>query len=223
MPKPICILASSPRAGGNSESMAQYFAQGVRSAGGQANILFLRDRHVLPCRACYACHSTYQDNSSNTPTLQRAQAPSSGCILAKQDHVQDIFTHIAAAPLLFITAPIFFYHLPAQLKALIDRGQLLWEQKEKVAQNMTSPKPISKPAFIGLVAARKRGDKLFEGSLLTLRYFLRLFDMHIQDTCLMTGYDAPQDLAHDAKACAHLHTLGVQAQNMLVNTAQKNA
>ncbi len=198
---PILVLACSPRAKGNSDFMVHNFVQGVRSSGGDVEIIFMREHTFQPCTVCHAC---FDD-------------PNSRCILDKKDDTAKIFDKIQTAPLVFIAAPIFFYHLPAQFKAFIDRAQCYWAKREKLLKaGKFTPNTNPKPALAGLVAARTRGDKLFEGSILTLQYFLDMFDIKLQETCQMSGYDRPDDLAADGVACSRLFELGAKAQAMVV-------
>ncbi len=199
--KNICILACSPRAHGNTDAMAHAFAQGVRSAGGEADILYLREYSTLPCSACYAC----RDHAHGA------------CILSQHDECTSLYTTLGAAPLIFLAAPIFFYHLPAQLKAFIDRAHASWVQQEKstATREHNAHKTSLTPVFVGLVAGKARGDKLFEGSMLTLRYFFRALDMHIHTEHCMRGYDAQEDFAADARACEHVRSLGIDAQHLV--------
>ncbi len=200
---PIRVLACSPRARGNSDFIVHNFVQGVRNAGGKVEVTFLREHSILPCTVCHACF----DDANNK------------CILSIRDDADIIFAQIEQAPLVFIAAPIFFYHLPAQLKAFLDRAQCYWAKREKLIKaGEYKPNPNPKPAMAGLVAARTRGDKLFEGSILTLQYFLDLFDIKLQETCQMFGYDGPDELAADGVACSRFFELGTRAQAMVVES-----
>lgn len=188
--------------------MALKFAQGVRDAGGKAEILYLRDYATLPCDACMLCT---EDSGAS-------------CILAEHDDAQRIFQQITLSPLLFIAAPIFFYHLPAQFKALIDRAQYLWIQREQAREaGLWSPPSHLRTAFAGLVGARKKGGKLFEGSKLSIRCFLDLFGMHLAECLQFSGYEGPGELAADDDVCARLYELGIKAQTIAVETVQRES
>lgn len=204
-PAPIRVLACSPRARGNSDFMVHNFVQGVRSSGGHAEVSYLRDYNILPCTVCLSC----MENSD------------SRCILTPRDDADLLFQQLLEAPLVFIASPIFFYHLPAQLKALIDRSQSYWAKREKArkAGTWTAAAAHTRPALAGLVAARTRGDKLFEGSLLTLQYFFDLLGLRLTESCQMMGYDNRDDLAADGVACMRLYELGAKAQAMVVENA----
>jgi len=188
----IRAFACSPRAGGNTDMMAHHFVQGVRAAGGSAEVTHLRDYTVLPCTACRCC----------------AEEANAGCRLDGRDDAAMLFRRIEEASLVCVLAPIFFYHLPAQLKCLIDRAQRYWERRR--LQDAQGRAPV-RPGLVALVAARTRGEKLFEGSMLTLTYFFELFDIRAMDGCRLTGYDQPDDLARDEAACARLREMGARA------------
>ena len=200
----IRAFACSPRASGNTDLMVHNFVQGVRAGGGSVEVTYLRDYTVLPCAACHYC----------------AKDADADCLLAKRDDAETLFRQIQEAPLVCMVSPIFFYHLPAQLKCLIDRAQRYWMRRQ--AQFKKSPDwqtPPSRPAFIGLVAARARGEKLFDGSLLTLKYFFDVFDIRVVDGCQLTGYDQPDDLARDGVACMRLYEMGVTAAAMVAESS----
>ena len=192
----IRVLACSPRSSGNTDLMVHNFVQGVRAAGGGADVTYLRDYTVLPCAVCHYC----------------AEDVNNQCLLAKRDDAEILFRQLEEAPLVCLIAPIFFYHLPAQLKCLIDRAQRYWVRRQRQLNNAPDwQAPPSRPALVGLVAARTRGEKLFEGSMLTLKYFFDLFDLRVADGCQLMGYDQPDDLANDGVACMRLYEMGVKA------------
>ncbi len=189
-PQPVCILACSPRAQGNSDHMAALFAKGVRQGGEkyglQAHIYALRDYHILPCTGCNACFSHGK------------------CVWQHKDDVTELFTHMSKASHTFWASPIFFYHLPAVAKAFMDRAQQFWAQH---AQN-TKLSPKHHNVSVGLVAARSKGDNLFTGSLWSLHYFFALFNKEIKEKHLFTGHDGPKDFINDSAACARIEEAG---------------
>jgi multimeric flavodoxin WrbA len=81
-----------------------------------------------------------------------------------------------------MAAPIYFYNVPAQAKAVIDRTQALWSRK--YLQGETGGQPVVKPDrqgfFIGVGATR--GKRLFEGTLYTIRYFFDAIDVEYAGT-----------------------------------------
>jgi len=187
------VFACSPRGGGNSDLAAALFAEGVASAGGRARIAHLRDYAVTPCLGCRKC----------------AVSPGNSCVLAAKDDCERLFDLINRAPLAVFCSPIYFYHLPAGFKALIDRAQRFYELRG--ARQTLGPardEPAPRPARIVLVAGRPKGEKLFAGSLLTLSYFLKCFRLTPASPLTLRGLDAPGDLASDEDAAEAVRAYG---------------
>lgn len=175
------VLACSARAGGNSDLAATLFSEGLREAGGDARTLNVRDYPVSPCTACLLCEQGIDC-----------------CPAGTRDKSETFFQELITAPLLCFASPIYFYHLPGILKLLIDRGQFYYSLDRNDDQRVTSLP--QRKAYAVLVAGRPTGERLFEGSLLTLRYFLEPFRIQLADPLLLRGLDGPGDLAKDSKA-----------------------
>ena len=170
------VLACGPRAKGNSDRAAELMAQGLAQAGARPRLAHLRDMRVSPCLGCQRC-ATHVGHA---------------CVLQATDQAETLFSWIMAAPLVLFSAPIYFYHLPAGFKAFIDRAQRFYAARlAGDAALLALPK---RKALVCLVAGRPRGEKLFEGSLLTLRYFLWPFNVTLAQPLCLPGLDAPADL-----------------------------
>lgn len=180
------VLACSPRKGGNSDSAAALLAEGLTSAGASPRLVHLRDLDITPCRGCQAC----------------GRDPQHRCVLMERDQSEELFRLIMAAPMLFFAAPIFYYHLPASFKGFIDRGQRYYEARLAGDPALAALAP--RQAHMCMVSGRPRGEKLFEGSLLTMRYFLWPFNVTLGEPLLLPGYDAPGDLSGDDSARARV-------------------
>lgn len=182
----------SPRAGGNSDAAALAFAEGATEAGGAVRFQALRDRTLLACRGCQVC-----------------ARPPHACPLMNRDESEAFFADLLAAPLVCFAAPIYFYHLPGFFKGLVDRAQRYFAMAEAGSPLLAGLSP--RPAFVILQAGRPKGEKLFEGSLLTLKYFLKPFRMTLAEPLLLRGKDGPRDLADDPAALEAVREYGRQA------------
>lgn len=180
------VLACSQRAGGNCDCAAQALAHGLQEAGTAARLLFLRDMDLTACRGCQAC----------------SRSPGHRCVLMEHDQSEELFRLLLGAPMLFLAAPIYFYHLPAFFKGFIDRAQRYYEARTGGDPGFAALPQRS--AHACLLAGRPRGDRLFEGSLLTLRYFLWPFNATLGQPLCLPGYDAAADLRRDAQAVARI-------------------
>lgn len=196
-PGPVVVVCASPRAGGNSDLAGQAVARGVLAAGGESRTFFLREHCVLPCTGCGAC----------------AKLPGHACVMADKDDAETLFSAMLGASAVVVASPIYFYHLPAGIKALIDRGQRFHaasvaakkaagKAAKKVGEGQTGPaRPL---AHAILVSGRVKGARLFDGALLTLKYFFEPMGLALAEPTLLRGYDEPQDLAADATVAARL-------------------
>ncbi len=150
---------------------------GKAAASANATIIALRDYAIRPCCGCGFCQIEEY------------------CRFA--DAAASLLKLLARAESLIIAAPIYFYALPAHFKALIDRSQIFWRHGRP---NW----PCGKKAGIILAAGRPRGARLFAGSLLTLKYFLKPFAFRIEQTLLLRGLETVDNLTkqHEQDACA---------------------
>lgn len=194
---PPVVFLCGPRAGGNSDTAGLAFADGLARTGRAPLIIALRDHVVAPCRGCGACSGAGH----------RCPLDTAG------DEAETLFAAMDAAPLLAFASPIYFYHVPALFKALIDRAQRRYEIRAATGASPASggPDEAGRPAYPLLVAGRPQGARLFEGALLTLKYFLWPFGVVLGQPSLWRGMDAPGDLAGHAEGLAALGALGEAA------------
>ncbi len=164
------LLAASPRRGGTSDTLARLFAEGAEEGGLACRFLALRDVRIRPCRGCGQC-----------------AAPPHGCPLSgggSGDGADGVFAAIRDAALVLWAAPIYFYGLPAHAKGLLDRAQRFWHGPAAT---------VPRPAIAGLVAGRPRGEHLFTGAELGLRYFFPLLGRHLEETRRWRGMEDASD------------------------------
>lgn len=215
-------LSCSPRKG-NSDTAVQAFSRGFSSAGGRLDLLHLREHRILACTSCGACErfapahalrpdSAHPDTAENTLSVLAGRSGRI-CPLATQDDSAELFARLYTAPALFIAAPIYFYHLPALFKGFIDRAQAFWMLGSN--NDVTINALPRRPAWLALTAGRAVGERLFEGSLLTLRYFCDIFNFELRDPLLLPGFDAPDAISRVPAVVEKLHQYGEQAARYL--------
>jgi len=175
----ILVIGCSPRQKGNSDKAAEIVVQTLADRGESCDLIFLRDKSIIPCQGCRGCLKT-TDNR---------------CVLADRDDVQEILLAINSAGKVYFCSPVYFYHVPAVFKALIDRGQSFYE----AWMQKGAPEKALMRAFCVLVAGRRKGELLFKGSLISLKYFLQPFGYALEDLCLR-GLDQKNDLTTDPES-----------------------
>lgn len=106
MSKKVLILSSSPRKGGNSETLAAAFAKGAKEAGNLVETVYLREKQYGFCKGCFAClklgHCVINDDAVE---------------IAAKMHDADV--------LVFVT-PVYYYSVSGQLKTMLDRANPLF-------------------------------------------------------------------------------------------------
>ena len=56
--KNVLIICTSPRKGGNSDTLAAEFARGAKEAGNEVEIISLSGKHIEFCLGCLSCVKT---------------------------------------------------------------------------------------------------------------------------------------------------------------------
>ena len=141
-------LQGSPRKKGNSDLLLAMFLDALHQRGADTHTLQVARRHIEPCKELTVCE-------------KKGYCPI-------DDDMDEIYGLLRQADIIVAAAPIFFYNVPAQLKALIDRCQTLWARK--YALKLKDPGHMVRRGFLLGVGAT-RGKQLFDGMHLTAKYF----------------------------------------------------
>ena len=81
---------------------------------------------------------------------------------------------------------MFFYGLTSQVKALIDRCQALWVRKYILKQ---IPLRITERKGVFISVGATRGKRLFDGAIMTLKYFFDAIDVEYSAELLIRGVE----------------------------------
>lgn len=95
-------MVGSMRKGGNTDLLAQAFAEGARKKN-EVEILSVADYKVNPCIGCNSCFT----RENNT------------CFQA--DDMLAIYDKLKTADIIAVASPVYFYGISAELKAIVDR------------------------------------------------------------------------------------------------------
>jgi multimeric flavodoxin WrbA len=98
----ILVVTGSPRKNGNTEIMAEVFAQTAIASGHQVTVKKLSEKKVNPCMACQYCFS--HDG-----------------VCVQRDDMNELLKDLEQADLLVIASPIYWFDVSAQTKCYIDR------------------------------------------------------------------------------------------------------
>jgi multimeric flavodoxin WrbA len=171
----IVAIYGSPRRKGNTALLLRKAVEGARQAGAAVEEVFLRDLNMSPCLEIYGCKQTGR------------------CVI--KDDFQGLYDKMQGAQGLMLASPIFFYALSAHTKIMIDRCQSLWVKKYWIEKTPYGAwKPKRKGIFISVGATK--GKKLFDGALLTIKYFFDVLDTELWQSLLYRGLDFEGDVLH---------------------------
>lgn len=147
MSKKVLILSGSPRKGGNSDTLCNEFFKGAADGGNQVEKIFIRDKKINYCTACYYC----RDN---------------GGVCAINDDMAEIIEKMDAADVIVLSSPVYFYSINAQLKTVIDRTLARWTtiKNKEFYYIVTSAEPGRKVAECTIECMRGLAECL-EGSV----------------------------------------------------------
>jgi multimeric flavodoxin WrbA len=158
-------IFGSPRRQGNSDTLMKAFLQGAAATGALVEEIYLRDLKISPCLEIYHC---FKDGT---------------CPI--KDDMRGLYEKLLEADVVALASPVFFYGLPAQAKAMIDRTQALWARRY-VLKNVI---PGGNRQGVLLCVGATKGRLLFVGSRLVARYFFDAISVRYAAEVLVRGVD----------------------------------
>ena len=141
----VLSLFASPRPGGFSSQLHDLLIGQMEHAGAGVTSLRVSDLNISPCTACAHCKSHYS------------------CII--NDDMDILYRLFRESDIISISSPVYFSSLPAGLKAIIERCQVFWEEKQRGE--------VSLSGKYGSLISAAGGDYqgMFTSSILILRHF----------------------------------------------------
>ncbi|MCX7911692.1 MAG: flavodoxin family protein [Dehalococcoidales bacterium] len=182
MPLKVLGLMGSPRFGGNTDLLLDEALRGARDAGAEVEKVNVARLKISPCQEIYAC-------------LKDGNCP-------LRDDMANLYDRLLNTDAIIVASPIFFYTISPQLMALISRSQALWSRRYILHMEI----PAKKGAFIAVGATR--GEKLFDGSKLTIRYFFKAINADYTAELFVRGVDKKGEIKGHPTALADAYTLG---------------
>ena len=99
----IMIISSSPRKGGNSDTLCDSFLKGAVDAGHSVNKIFLKDKKINYCTGCGFCNTNDYTACS------------------QKDDMAEILEQMINSDVIVFATPVYFYTMCGQMKTFIDR------------------------------------------------------------------------------------------------------
>jgi multimeric flavodoxin WrbA len=112
----ILGISFSPRKKGNTVAMLERALAGVAGEGAETELYSVAGKNIQPCDGCWGCMR------------------SGRCHI--KDDVPELFAKMVAADGLILGAPVYFWGMTAQAKAVIDRTISLYRPKRSLANKV---------------------------------------------------------------------------------------
>lgn len=180
-------LFGSPRKGGNTDLLLEEALKGAEAEGAEIERLRISDFDIMPCRECLACYGKGE------------------CIVI--DGMHKIYPKLLEADIIILASPIFFYGVTAWVKALVDRCQALWARKYVLKDPYLGKEGRKRRGFLISVGGTK-GEKVFDGAILTARYFFDVLNADYAGELIFKQVDAKGDILKHATALHEAYEVG---------------
>lgn len=169
----LLAIYGSPREGGNTDTLMDYFLEGVRDSQYDVERIYLRNLKLSHCNECDSC-----ENSGK-------------CII--QDDMIPLYDKLLDCERIVISLPVYFMGPPALTKAFIDRGQALWIRKYRLGIRPESS-GIRRKGFLLSICGFKAGGKIFTCNTTIVRAFYITCGFRYAGELTFTGIDHISDL-----------------------------
>jgi len=183
----IVAIYGSPRRKGNTATLLEKTIEGARDSGAEVEEIVLRDLKISPCIEIYGC-------------MQAGEC-------AIKDDFQIVRDKILASQGLILASPVFFYAVSSHTKILMDRFQSLWVKKYWVDKTPRDQQTLKRKGLF-ISAGATKGKKLFDGMLLSVKYFFDVLDMDLWKTLLYRQLDFQEDVLKHPEYLEEAYTAG---------------
>ncbi|RTZ93656.1 MAG: flavodoxin family protein [Deltaproteobacteria bacterium] len=183
----ILGIYGSPRKKGNSEVILDEALKAAAEAGAEVKRVYVKDLKMSGCLECGGCDKTGR------------------CVV--KDDMQDVYPLMEEADAIVLAAPIFFYGMPAQAKAIVDRSQAMWAKRMLNKPREQWKNHESGTGYLIAVGATK-GKNLFEGIQLVAKYFYDAMDMDYDGGLFYRGLEKKDDAGNNPEIMKEAREFG---------------
>ena len=178
-------IMGSPRKKSNTDLLLDAALEGASQEGAEVEKIAVYDLQISPCREIYAC-----TRDGNCPI---------------RDDMQSLYDKLSRADHIVFASPIFFYGITSQAKAVVDRCQALWARRY-ILDTPKEDDRIRKGIFISVGATK--GKRLFDGAVLTVRYFFDAVGVKYAGDLLLREIEGKAQIREHPQALEDAFKLG---------------
>jgi multimeric flavodoxin WrbA len=168
----LLAIYGSPRKGGNSDKLMEYFLEGTERSKYKTERVYLRGLNILPCNGCEGCDKTGK------------------CVL--EDDMVGYYDKLLHYNRIVMAFPVFFLGPPAIVKAFIDRAQTLWVRRF-VLRNVNES-DARREGYLLSVGGYERGEKIFSCNIAIVKAFYAACGFRYKGALLYPDIEGPDDL-----------------------------
>jgi multimeric flavodoxin WrbA len=198
----IVAVYGSPRRNGNTSTLLKQAVAGAREAGAQVEEIVLRDLKLSACLEIYSCKTEGE------------------CRI--RDDYQRVRDTVLSGAGLMLASPIFYYTVSAHTKAFMERFHSVWVKQHWIEKDAPAL-PAARRKGLFIAAGATRGRKLFDGTLLSIRYFFDTLDMDLWKALLYRGLEFEQDAQSRPDYLAEAFSTGKELAESLQAAAPMQA
>jgi multimeric flavodoxin WrbA len=178
-------IMGSPRRQSNTEILLDKALEGARESGAEVEKVLVSKLKISPCLEIYAC---LKDGNC-----------------AIKDDMQLLYKKLLETDHIIFASPMFFYGITSQAKAIIDRCQALWVRRYVLGMGKEDNR-VRRGVFISVGATQ--GKKLFDGAVLTVKYFFDAIGVKYSGDLLVRGIDNKAQIEEHPAAVQDAFRLG---------------
>jgi multimeric flavodoxin WrbA len=178
-------IMGSPRRKSNTELLLDVALEGASQEGADTEKVIAYNLKISPCREIYAC-----TKDGNCPI---------------KDDMQPLYDKLLKADHVAFASPIFFYGITSQAKSVVDRCQALWARRYVLGMHKEDDR-IRRGIFISVGATK--GEKLFDGAVLTVKYFFDAIGVKYAADLLIKGIEGEAQIRKHPQALEDAFELG---------------
>jgi multimeric flavodoxin WrbA len=178
-------IMGSPRRKSNTEMLLYKALEGAEAAGAEVEEVLVSKLKISPCLEIYACRKD------------------GNCTI--KDDMQLLYEKLMETDHVIFASPIFFYGITSQAKAIVDRCQALWIRKHVLGIGKQDNR-VRRGLFISVGATQ--GKKLFDGAVLTVKYFFDAIGVKYSSDLLVRGIDKKGQIEENPAALEDAFRLG---------------
>ncbi len=194
-------IYGSPRKHGSSDTLLDAFVSGAEEQGVSVERIYSREMNIHWCLGCRQCEKLGK------------------CVVG--DDMQKVYPLIESARAIVLASPIFFYTVTSCVKPVIDRAQALWARKYVL--NNPPPAVVDGVERLGyfLSCGATKGRNLFEGVMLTMKYFYDALNVKQAESLTYRRIENPDDWDKYPEALEESAALGRKAAKRITDAKKQ--